>query len=56
VLVVADGQTVKRKLVLGPRGEGFVEVRAGLREGELLLVPGAKRMQPGVRVRAKGQD
>jgi HlyD family secretion protein len=56
VLVVADGMALKRKLVLGPRGEGVVEIRSGLREGELLLVPGAKRMQPGTRVRAKGQD
>lgn len=55
VLVVEQGRTVQRKVQLGARGEGAIEVKAGLKAGELLLVPGAKRLQPGVKVRVRAQ-
>jgi HlyD family secretion protein len=41
VLVARGGRAVRQRVTLGARGEGRVEIVAGLREGEL-VVPGTE--------------
>ncbi|MBL0277496.1 MAG: efflux RND transporter periplasmic adaptor subunit [Anaeromyxobacter sp.] len=52
VLVVADGAAARRPVRLGLRGDGLVEVAAGLAAGELVVAPSAGQVAPGTRVRA----
>jgi RND family efflux transporter MFP subunit len=55
VFVVEDGTARERVLRLGLRtADGHVEVREGLRPGEILVVRGAEALRDGVRVRAGG--
>lgn len=45
---VRDGRVARRRVVtLGTQGEDVVEVREGLREGELVVVRGADRVREG---------
>ncbi len=43
-----DGQTIstKRPIVVGTRDRGFIEVKAGLQPGEILVADGINRLQP----------
>ncbi|HXF96655.1 MAG TPA: efflux RND transporter periplasmic adaptor subunit, partial [Gemmatimonadales bacterium] len=47
VWVAADGKADRREVTLGVRTPGFVEVRSGIRAGELVVVGGAERLFPG---------
>lgn len=50
-LVAASGRAERRALVLGVRGEGSVEVKSGLAEGDLVVMPDGTAQKPGDRVR-----
>ncbi len=50
-LGVSNDHLVRRDLALGIRGEGAVEVTAGLAEGDLVVVPDGRILEPGQRVR-----
>ena len=50
VLVIEDGRATRREVELGLRGEEVVEVRRGLREGELAVA--SDEVGPSQRVRA----
>ena len=52
VWVAADGKADRREVTLGVRTPGFVEVRAGVQAGELVVVGGAERLFPGAPVHA----
>lgn len=54
VLVVRQGRASRQKIRLGVRGEGVVEVAAGLAEGDL-VVPATALVQEGARLRADTQ-
>ena len=57
VYVVVDGQrAVPRPIQLGTRQTGFVEVTAGLTEGEIIVTEGVIKMRPGVAVRLAGDE
>jgi len=56
VLVAQDGRAVRRAVSPGLRGGGVAEVRSGLQEGELVLLPGETRLKPGQRVRPRLHD
>jgi membrane fusion protein, multidrug efflux system len=47
VWVAADGKADRREVTLGVRTRGFVEVRSGVKAGELVVVGGAERLFPG---------
>ncbi len=52
VLVARNGRAVRQRVTLGARGEGRVEIVAGLREGEL-VVPGTEvKIREGAALRA----
>jgi HlyD family secretion protein len=51
VLVVEDGRATSRRVTLGVRGGGQVEVLSGIREGELAIAV-TEKARPGQRVRA----
>jgi len=53
VLAIAGGRTERRAVTLGARGEGYVEVTAGLAAGDAVVPPSAGRVEPGVRVRPR---
>ena len=53
VWVAADGKADRREVTLGVRTPGFVEVRSGVRAGELVVVGGAERLFPGAPVAPK---
>jgi membrane fusion protein (multidrug efflux system) len=50
VWVAADGKAERREVDLGVRTPGFVEVRSGVRAGELVVVGGQARLFPGAPV------
>jgi len=50
VLVIEDGRATRREVELGLRGEEVVEIRRGLREGELAIA--SDEVGPSQRVRA----
>ena len=52
VLVVAGGHARRQPVKLGLRGEGWVELLAGPREGEPVVAVANGRVKPGQRVRA----
>ena len=53
VLVARDGRAVRQRVTLGARGEGRVEIVAGLRDGEL-VVPGTEvKIHEGAALRAR---
>jgi multidrug efflux pump subunit AcrA (membrane-fusion protein) len=41
--LTADGEISRVEVALGKRGQGVIEVRAGLSEGDRLLVPGEQQ-------------
>lgn len=52
VLVVREGRVVRQAVKLGLRGEGSLEVREGLSEGESVVPAGGTKVSEGQRVRA----
>jgi HlyD family secretion protein len=52
VLVDKGGRAERRAVTLGLRGNGIVEIRSGIEEGDAVLVSGAALIAPGQRVRA----
>ncbi|PAW61979.1 MAG: hypothetical protein B9S34_15880 [Opitutia bacterium Tous-C1TDCM] len=53
IYVVADGRIEQRKLELGFVALNVVEVRAGLKDGELVIVENQDQFRPGKRVRTQ---
>jgi multidrug efflux pump subunit AcrA (membrane-fusion protein) len=51
VFVVVDGTAEPRQVVVGEAVGARYEVLDGLRAGELVVVRGNERLQPGMRVR-----
>ena len=51
VLVDRNGRAERRAVTLGLRGNGILEIRSGLEEGDVVLVSGATQVAPGQRVR-----
>jgi HlyD family secretion protein len=52
VLVARHRRAERQPVALGLRGEGMVEIAAGLREGDLVISPEAVKIRSGARVRA----
>jgi membrane fusion protein (multidrug efflux system) len=52
VFVVADGKAQRREVRIGSRRPGSVEVLAGLKAGEQVVVEGTQKVRDGVPVRA----
>jgi len=52
VLVVSGGRATRQPVKLGLRGEGWVELLSGPREGEQVVATADGRVKPGQRVRA----
>ena len=52
VLQVKDGHAIRQPVTVGLRGEGAVEIRAGLEAGDLAIPASSSRVKPGERVRA----
>jgi len=52
VLAVEDGRLARRPVSLGLRGEGSVEIAAGLAPGAAAVLPDGRQLAPGQRVRA----
>jgi membrane fusion protein (multidrug efflux system) len=50
--VVEGDSTARRQVSLGVRTPGFVEVLSGVRPGEQVVVGGAERLAPGLKVQA----
>lgn len=53
VLIVEDGRLAKRDVKLGIRGEGGIELAAGLAAGIEVVSPAPLALRPGQRVRAE---
>jgi HlyD family secretion protein len=53
VLAVAGRQAERRPIRLGMRGDGLVEVEAGLAAGDAVVAPAAGFVAVGERVRAR---
>lgn len=51
VWVVKDGKAERRQVTLGVRTPGSVEITQGVELGELVVVGGTDRLQPGAEVR-----
>ena len=51
VFVINNGRAVKRKIVIGERRPGTVEVHEGLGQNERVIVGGIQRLRDGVPVR-----
>lgn len=51
VLVLQDGRAARREVKLGLKGEGQVEVREGLQEGDVVMT--ARQVRPGQRARVR---
>ena len=50
--LVEGDSAVRREVTLGVRTPGFVEVLSGIRPGEQVVVGGAERLGPGLKVRS----
>jgi HlyD family secretion protein len=55
VFVVNDGRVERRKVTLGKRAVGLVEVREGLDASEEVVVKGFATLRDGDRVRNAGE-
>jgi HlyD family secretion protein len=55
VLVARDGHARRQAVRVGARGNGRVEVLAGVREGELVLPAADRNVHEGAAVRAKAR-
>ena len=51
VFVVENGVLVRRPVTLGVRGSRMVEIKDGLKEGDLIVTPSPTDAQPGMRAR-----
>jgi membrane fusion protein (multidrug efflux system) len=56
VWVIQANKAERRKVSLGVRTPGSVEITEGLQLGEQVVVGGTDRLQPGAEVRTKGAD
>ncbi|HEV8149127.1 MAG TPA: efflux RND transporter periplasmic adaptor subunit, partial [Gemmatimonadales bacterium] len=56
VWVVRDGKAERRRVSLGVRTPGYVEIREGIEPGERVVVSGNERLSPGAEVRATLQE
>jgi len=56
VWMVKDGKAERRQVTLGVRSPGYVEIRAGIRPGDQVVVGGSERLTPGAEVRATAVD
>lgn len=52
IFVVQDGIAKRRKISLGIKEGEWVEVREGLKEGEMIVIEGSHRLQDGYQVEA----
>lgn len=53
VLTVEQGRVARHPVVLGIRGEGSVEIAAGLDDSSEVIIPEGRPLEPGARVRAE---
>ena len=53
IFVVADGRAQRRAIAIGQRQDGMVEVRDGVKPGELVIVRGTQRVRDGAPVKAE---
>ena len=51
-----DGRIVQRDVKLGIRGEGSIEITAGLEEGAEVVLAEGQALVPGQRVRAAREE
>jgi HlyD family secretion protein len=51
VLTAEQGRVNEKEVAVGIRGDGLAEVVSGLAEGDVVLLPGERRLAPGDRVR-----
>jgi HlyD family secretion protein len=56
VLAVLKGHAVSQQVQLGIRGEGAVEIVAGLEEGAQVVIPDGQRIVSGQRIRASPME
>jgi HlyD family secretion protein len=56
VFMVESGKVQKRQLKLGLRGEGWVQILEGLREGDQVIAADGKPLRVGQSVRAEKRD
>jgi membrane fusion protein (multidrug efflux system) len=54
VWVVVDGKATRRRVMLGVREPGIVEIRDGVAAGEMVVIGGAERLFEGADVRPSG--
>ncbi|MDH4046174.1 MAG: efflux RND transporter periplasmic adaptor subunit [Gemmatimonadota bacterium] len=54
VWVVVDGKATRRRVTLGVREPGIVEIRDGVAAGEMVVIGGAERLFEGAGVRPSG--
>jgi membrane fusion protein (multidrug efflux system) len=54
--VIANGKASRRRVDLGVRTPGFVEVKSGVQPGEMVVVGGLERLAEGVSVQATVAD
>jgi membrane fusion protein (multidrug efflux system) len=54
VFVVADGVAEKRRVRIGQRRVGDVQIVDGLSEGELVVTEGTQKLRDGAAVRIQG--
>jgi membrane fusion protein (multidrug efflux system) len=47
VFVVAEGKAMKRKVTIGAREPGFVQIVDGLSEGDEIVTRGTSKVRPG---------
>jgi membrane fusion protein (multidrug efflux system) len=56
VWVAKEGKAERRRVSLGVRTPGYVEILAGIQSGEQVVVGGSERLTPGAEVRAVLQE
>ncbi|CAN5332909.1 efflux RND transporter periplasmic adaptor subunit [soil metagenome] len=56
VLAVEGGRAVRKEVVVGIRGEGSIEVVAGVDEGAEVIIPDGQLVAAGQRVRASARE
>lgn len=55
-VVDADDRAERRRVRLGEREPGYIEIREGVSAGERVVAAGHQRLQPGTRVRDRNQS
>ena len=46
-----DNQTIKKEITIGTRDEGYLEVISGLKEGEIIVAEGLKKVRPNGKIK-----